>query len=213
MLVSGSCPGEHAIPIDPQAFRLLFALHETELKNALGFLQDDARHFSKFKSLQMQDCYDWETAKKACAKENNWHDLVFVLAHSDGDWLELANSKIDCEEFADMLLMNRREDGAELILLNCCMSAAGGEQRSLLTAVADDGFCGLVGAEAELLNTYAIRCGTRLLWGLCAEGLNLGEAFDAMQRAPDLFPLNLFYTCYAQRQFQLLRPIDDLKAV
>jgi len=31
-----------------------------------------------------------------------------------------------------------------------------------------------------------------------------------MQNAEDLFPLNLFYTCYAQRDFQLVRPIDQL---
>ena len=31
-----------------------------------------------------------------------------------------------------------------------------------------------------------------------------------MQSADDLFPLNLFYACYAQRDFQLLRPVDPI---
>jgi len=49
------------------------------------------------------------------------------------------------------------------------------------------------------------------MWELCANGRTLGEAFDRMQRAEDLFPLNLFYTCYAERDFRLNGPIDELQ--
>ena len=98
-----------------------------------------------------------------------------------------------------------------LLVLNCCLSATGGEGRSLLSAIAQPGFCGLIGTEAEILNSYALRCGTRLMWELCANGLTLGEAFDRMQRAEDLFPLNLFYTCYAERDFRLKGPIGELQ--
>jgi hypothetical protein len=45
------------------------------------------------------------------------------------------------------------------------------------------------------------------MWALCFEGLDLGAAFERMQRAEDLFPLNLFYTCYAGRHFRLERPL------
>ena len=88
---------------------------------------------------------------------------------------------------------------------------AGPGSTSLLSAAARKGFCGLVGTEAEILNTYALRCGTRLMWELCFAGRPLGEALDEMQSAEDLFPLNLLYTCYAQRDFQLVRPIDELQ--
>jgi hypothetical protein len=110
-----------------------------------------------------------------------------------------------------MLHKDRDSKHTVLLILNCCLSVTGGEGGSLLSAAARKGFCGLVGTEAEILNTYALRCGTRLMWELCANGLPLGEALDAMQSAEDLFPLNLFYTCYAQRDFQLLRPIDQLR--
>ena len=74
-------------------------------------------------------------------------------------------------------------------------------------------FADLVGTEAEILNTYALRCGTRLMWDLCFSGRSLGEALDAMQSAEDLFPLNLFYTCYAQRDFKLQRPVEPIDSI
>jgi len=48
------------------------------------------------------------------------------------------------------------------------------------------------------------------MWELCFNGRPLGEALDEMQSAEDLFPLNLLYTCYAQRDFQLLRPVEPI---
>ena len=48
------------------------------------------------------------------------------------------------------------------------------------------------------------------MWELCFNGLPLGDALHLMQSDEKLFPLNLFYTCYAQRDFQLLRPIEQL---
>ena len=110
-----------------------------------------------------------------------------------------------------MLHKDRDGNHAVLLILNCCLSAAGGEGGSLLSAAARRGFCGLVGTESEILNSYALRCGTRLMWELCAHGLPLGAALEAMQSAEDLFPLNLLYTCYAQRDFQLQRPISRLQ--
>jgi hypothetical protein len=101
-----------------------------------------------------------------------------------------------------------------LLILNCCLSVTGGDGGSLLSAAARKGFfCGLVGTEAEILNTYALRCGTRLMWELCFKARPLGEALDAMQKAEDLFPLNLLYTCYAQRDFQLLKPIEPIEPI
>jgi len=100
-----------------------------------------------------------------------------------------------------------------LLILNCCLSVSGAEGGSLLSAAARKGFCGLVGTEAEILNTYALRCGTRLMWDLCFSGRSLGEALDAMQSAEDLFPLNLFYTCYAQRDFKLQRPVEPIDPI
>jgi hypothetical protein len=78
------------------------------------------------------------------------NSVVFVLAHSNGDWLKLSGSEMDCQRFARMLHEGRDENHAALLVLNCCLSATGGDQRSLLSAVAQRGFCGLIGTGRAL---------------------------------------------------------------
>jgi hypothetical protein len=212
MLVAGSGCERENLSVDPQSLKALYALHRTEVEDAQQYLGSDSIRLKQLTLLPVQDYYDWDAAKRACVDIRETNSIVFVLAHSDGDWLELADSKIDCKTFGRMLHKDRDENHVVLLVLNCCLSATGGEGRSLLSAAAQRGFCGIIGTEAEILNTYALRCGTRLMWELCANGLPLGKAFDEMQRAEDLFPLNLLYTCYAERSFQLERPLDQLRA-
>jgi hypothetical protein len=182
------------------------------VEDALPYLGSDSGRLKRLTLLPVNDHYDWASARRACASICETNNIVFVLAHSDGDWLELAdNEKIDCQGFARMLHTGRTESSAVLLVLNCCLSATGNEGRSLLSAVAQPGFCGLIGTEAEILNSFALRCGTRLMWDLCFNGLTLGKAFNEMQRPEDLFPLNLLYTCYADRSFRLQRPLDQLQ--
>src|SRR5262249_17545209 len=149
--------------VDPQSLKALYALHRTELADAQPFLGDDSARLRKLTLLPVNEYYDWDAAKRAWAEIREMHSIVFVLAHSDGDWLELADSKIDCKTFGKMLHKDRDQTHVVLLVLNCCFSATGGEGRSLLSAAAQRGFCGLIGTEAEILNTFALRCGTRLM--------------------------------------------------
>jgi hypothetical protein len=210
ILVAGSGCEHDSLSVDPESLKALYALHRTEVEHAQQYLGSDFARLRNLTALPVKDHYDWDAAKRACADIRATNSIVFVLAHSDGDWLELADSKIDCKTFGRMLHKDRDEDHLILLVLNYCLSAAGGEGRSLLSAAAQRGFCGLIGTEAEILNTFALRCGTRLMWELCANGLPLGETLDEMQSAQELFPLNLFYTCYAERDFKLQRPLDQL---
>jgi hypothetical protein len=207
----GSCA---SLVIDPASFKSLYALHEQELANAAAYMGDDLERLHLLlKTIDFrQGYYDWPNAERACDEVAGWNGVVFVFAHSDGDMLELEHTTIDSLQFAEMLHRNRDDAHTALIVLNCCLSATGGENCSLLGSVAERGFCGLIGTEAKILNTHAIRCGTRIMWGLCAEGISLGDAFDRMQNDGDLFPLNLFYTCYADRGFRLATPFPHLKA-
>lgn len=212
MLVEGSGCGHERRRVDPQSLKALYALHRTEVENVLPYL--GAADISKLRQLTLlpvKQYYNWTTATRAYAEIRGADNIIFVFAHSDGDCLELDNSTIDCNTFSVMLHKDRDPDHPVLLILNCCLSVTGGDGGSLLSVAARKGFCGLVGTEAEILNTYALRCGTRLMWELCCNGRPLGEALDEMQRAEDLFPLNLFYTCYAQRDFQLSRPIEALR--
>jgi hypothetical protein len=210
VLVEGGGAGPERRNVDPQSLKTLYALHRTEVENALPYLNDDTIKLKQLTLLPVKDYYSWDTAKRAYRDIRDANNIIFVFAHSDGDSLELDDSTIDCNTFSHTLHKDRDPKFPVLLILNCCLSVTGGDGGSLLSAVARRGFCGLVGTEAEILNTYALRCGTRLMWELCFKARPLGEALDAMQNAEDLFPLNLLYTCYAQRDFQLLRPIEPI---
>jgi len=211
MLVEGSGAGHERRNIDPRSLKILYALHRTELENSLPYLGADVSKLQELTLLPVRQYYDWETAIRAYDGIRAADNIIFVFAHSDGDSLELAaDSTIDCNTFSLMLHKDRDPRHPVLLILNCCLSVTGGDGGSLLSVAARKGFCGLIGAEAEILNTYALRCGARLMWELCFNGRPLGDALDQMQSAEDLFPLNLLYTCYAQRDFQLSRPVDRL---
>jgi hypothetical protein len=214
MLVEGGGAGPERRNVDPQSLKTLYALHRVEVENALPYLGSDVVKLKQLTLLPIKQYYTWDAATRAYSTIREADNIIFVFAHSDGDSLELADSSIiDCNTFSLMLHRDRDPKRPVLLILNCCLSVAGGDGGSLLSAAARKGFCGLVGTEAEILNTYALRCGTRLMWELCFNGRPLGEALDEMQSAEDLFPLNLLYTCYAQRDFQLLRPIDPIDQI
>jgi hypothetical protein len=210
MLVAGS--GCNALDIDPTSFRTLYAMHRRDLEKVYDRLGADGRKLDLLiNSIEFrQPFFDWPGAELACTRIADWHHVVFVFAHSDGDYLALDGSSIDSLTFAEMLQRVQCETQTTLVILNCCFAVSGDEHSSLLRSVAAPGFCGLIGTEAEILNTHAIRCGTRLMWSLCARGQSLGKAFDRMQRDVDLFPLNLLYTCYADRRFKLTQPFVNL---
>ncbi|WP_248320841.1 hypothetical protein [Caballeronia sp. Sq4a] len=194
MLVDGGGCDRNDLAVPPNEFSELYALHQED---------SDCTLIPGIKPPIRRICYTWADARSAYAEMAAYGSVVFILAHSNGDWLELSNSeRMESVRFKRMLHSRRFPTPPVLVILNCCRSVAGPEQRSLLSCVARRGFCGLVGTEAGILNKHALRCGLRLI-GQLEGGNSLGEAFDKMQYAPDLFPLNLLYTCYADREFRL----------
>jgi len=194
MLVDGGGCDRKDLTVPRDQFSELYALHREDTDGTLipGMEQQIRRV-----------CYTWADARSAYAEMAAYGSVVFILAHSNGDWLELSKSeRMESVRFKRMLHSRSFPTPPVLVILNCCRSVAGPEQRSLLSCVARRGFCGLVGTEAGILNRNALRCGLRLIEGL-EGGHSLGQAFDNMQYAPDLFPLNLLYTCYADREFRL----------
>ncbi|HZT07800.1 MAG TPA: hypothetical protein VFC51_12270 [Chloroflexota bacterium] len=201
---------ERFLCLDPKEFRALYALNRAEFELAVEALDPrETRQLRSLLNIPLKEHYDWSSAREA------WDSCVgnvfFVLAHSDGDILSLSDSTLDSGSFSKRF--NRPGDGPlTLLILNCCLSIMGAAGGSLLSAVARPGFSGIVGTEAEILNSVALRCGTQLMWNLCANGRTLGEAIDALQQSddPTVFPLNLFYTCYARREFRLSSPLEGL---
>jgi hypothetical protein len=206
MLVQGSGCVAGALTVNPDSLRALYALHRTEFEASVDDLGLDCNNLRQFLKLRVGDHYDWNSAQRAWRSMDTSDSIVFVLAHSDGDILRLQDSQMESLQFKDML-EKRSGRGATLLILNCCLSATGAGGASLLSSVARQGFCGLVGTEAEILNSKALLFGTRLLERLLKNGEPLGDALDALQSDDGLFPLNLFYTCYADRSFKLQQPM------
>ena len=206
----GGCDSDGVIA-DADHFGALYALHQLELGKAAHSLGQNTRELQKLFQIKANDHYNWNSAAAAWSTISELSNIVFVFAHSDGDWLRLGDvdSDIDCLMFAD-LLTKPNPSTPTLLILNCCLSASGSEGASLLSVVARRGFCGLVGTKSTIQNHIALSCGTHLMWELCANGKTLGDAFDSMQMRHDLFPLNLLYTCCADRAFRLTRPISVL---
>lgn len=204
--VAGSGCAPDDLSVNPISLRTLYALHEVEYEAAAHYLGPDRDSLRQLLTVDVGLHHDWNKARKAWKRVHAPDGIVFVLAHSDGDHLQLAGSTLDCLRFGDMLRKNS-ETGAILLILSCCLSVRGAVGASLLSVVAQRGFCGLIGTEAEILNTVALRFGTRLLWRLCTQAETLGQAFDAVQRDPELFPLSLLYSCYADRSFKLSAPL------
>jgi hypothetical protein len=206
MLVEGSGCAADDLTVNPDTLRALYALHKTELEASVPDLGPECDTLRQLLKLRVGDYYDWNSAQRAWRSIDTSNSIVFVLAHSDGDHLKLQDSRLESLQFRDML-EKRSSVGATLLILNCCLSATGAAGASLLSAVARRGFCGLVGTEAEILNSKALHFGTLLLRRLLKDGEPLGQAFDAVQQDASLFPLNLFYTCYADRGFKLREPM------
>jgi hypothetical protein len=201
------------LEIEPEEFRALYALNEKSVLDALEYLKEkllteEVERFDLLKTISVHAHHEWGGVSDACKKISKSGSIIFVLAHSDGDKIELGEEEMDSGLFADMIQRERDEEMPELLILNCCASATGDAGKSLLSAVARTGFCGLIGTEAKISNVHALRCGIHLMWNICTKGITLGEAFAEMQADSALFPVNLFYTCYASRDFKLKRPIE-----
>jgi hypothetical protein len=212
LIENSGCDDPGDLQLHPSAFSTIYALSRDEFDRAAETLTVEYQQKLKLLlSLPLKEHYDWASAEKAWEKAHVGSNVLFVMAHSDGDYLSLAGSRLDSGSLTKRF--RRPETGpATLLLLNCCLSASGGRGGSLLSVVARPGFSGLVGTEAEILNTHALRCGTYLMWELCANASSLGEALDNLHQITDkeFFPLNLLYTCYADRAFSLSSPIDAL---
>ena len=200
----GGCEPEQLI-VDRMGFKALYALHRPEFEDAVECLSEpDRQKLKQLLALPLRHHHDWDSAEEAWDNGGRNGNVIFVLAHSDGDRMFVEDLGLDSAVFSRRF--SRCEAGpATVLILNCCTSAGGAEGASLLSIIARPGFSGLIGTEAEILNTHALRCGIRMMWEMCFNNCSLGQAFDELLRSddPEIFPLNLFYSCYADRNFQV----------
>ena len=198
--------------------RSLYALHEDLFTRARAALRkrnaeldhrlDELLGCDAFTATTWTDCQQqW----RRIAEE--YDSILYMFGHSDGERIVLADGRetVDAVLPASSFGTSFRKRGdtrsASICILNGCRTAAPSASQpwpaSFLSATRKPGFFGFVGTETEVPNDFASRYGVKLLWRLCREGQSLGDAFDALRREPDLFPLSMLYTCFANRNFRL----------
>jgi hypothetical protein len=189
----------------------LFALARRELKRRNAELDQKLDQLLETDSVSGTTWTECQRHWRSIAED--YDSVLYMFGHSDGERIMLA----DGSDRADAVLpasgfsssFRKRGDtrSASICILNGCRTAAPGTNRpwpaSFLSATRKPGFFGFIGTEIEIPNTVASRYGVALLWRLFREGEALGDAFDALRREPDLFPVNLLYTCFANRNFRL----------
>jgi hypothetical protein len=200
--------------------RRVLALHEEMFVNAKSSLATSPFGKECLNRLDalLQDgptpSMDWDSFEDAWMQVRDEYDTVlYVFGHSDGQRIQL-NDVEDDPKYAllssSLKRFRKRSRGsASIFMLNGCRTAAPIQvsadepiSANFLTETRQPGYYGFIGTEAQVPNTFACHYGTEFLWRLCKEGKSVGEAFDELLERDDLFPQNILYTCYADRQFR-----------
>jgi hypothetical protein len=203
--------------------RKLFALHEGMWPAAVKLLEkEDKDCLEKLERLldgNMAPVFDWESFIDTWDEVGSNHDSVlYVFGHSDGQRIELRERKkgegVDPKfeiSATDFIQFKKDQPGnsVAIFLFNGCRTAAPGSgstdevpiTANFLKPSRERGYFGFIGTETEVTNLFACRYGTEFLWRLHEEGKTVGAAFDELLQSGKLFPQNLLYSCYADRQF------------
>jgi hypothetical protein len=189
-------------------FNVLYALHRNEFMTIAPDLAEDKAHWEKLLKLNIGPVYEWEQAGKKWAEISNADGLFFVFCHKNEHGLFLGDENdpdrhISFDRFEDKFC--RDGNGSVLLFLNGCATL--GDPGSFLPAVGRHGFCGLIGAESEISNDFALKYSARFIKKFLSEGATVGDAFRAMQLDNGLFPRNLLYSCYAYPHFRPSKPL------
>jgi hypothetical protein len=134
--------------------------------------------------------------------------LFYFYGHADNT--RLALSALDTFDLVDF--ENTFQKGNDspkcLVFLNGCYTASGdGSQSGFLEATGRYGFCGFIGAEAEVPDAFALRFGLAFQ-KLLYEGLRVNDILDLLR--PKHWPLSLIYGLYAYPELRLT-PVPGLR--
>lgn len=134
--------------------------------------------------------------------------MVHFFGHCTGGKLDLGADKIDTTDFKMLIndLLDRSGNHPRpysLIFLNACDTLAGELDASFRSAAATPGLCGIIATEASVPRLFAAEFGVRFLKSMLVDGKSIGETMDGLRRDPDLWPLNLLYSCYASTEYRI----------
>ncbi|QOZ23122.1 hypothetical protein [Bradyrhizobium sp. CCBAU 51753] len=222
--ISVAFGGSSSLPRQRKADgRRILALHEnmfTQARNSLALSplgKDSLIRLDTLLDGEPKAAMDWDEFEAAWSMfKDDYDTIVYLYGHSDGQRIDLNDVIGDDARYnllaADLRRFRKRSRGsASIFVLNGCQTAAPASSSSagpisanFMQETRQPGWYGFIGTEAQVPNTFACVYGTEFLWRVCKEGKSVGEAFDELLERDDLFPQNMLYACYADRQFRLL---------
>jgi hypothetical protein len=197
----------------------LLALHENMFVGAKNSLtKESLERLDMILDGDPTPAMDWDSFEVSWNQVRDDHDSVlYLFGHSDGKRIQLRDEAKDLGDDPkyDLLVSSlkrfrkKARDSASIFILNGCRTAAPERgpteepiSANFLKETRQPGYYGFIGTEAQVSNTFACRYGTEFLWRLCKQGKSVGETYDELLNLQDLFPQNLLYTCYADRDFR-----------
>lgn len=195
--------------------KTLFALHKDSFNNARRLLSPSyASLLARLDRLMQNDvgyCTDWKACKVKWDAISDCNSIVYLFGHSDGISLALADEvggnrlsneyRIETDELVSVFLKPKNNRSNTVYFINGCRTACGSMGDGFLSATSGPGCHGFIGCESEITNDFATQYAAEFLDLLCEGGKSIAECFEELRNR--LFPLSLWYSCYADPEFRI----------
>jgi hypothetical protein len=192
-------------------FFVLHALNQeefTKVKNNLT--REEIDRIKTLLDLPVGSCTDWASTRRTWRSiPDGAPRLLYIFGHSDGENIYLANDdnskyRLDLTGFITTFKNQAdRPASNSICFVNGCQTGTGCWNASFSNISSMLGFQGFIGSECEINNLFATRYGALFMERLCLEGKSIQQALEDLKPAQRLYPLSLFYTCFAEPQFRL----------
>jgi hypothetical protein len=200
--------------ISKKNLKTLFAVHEERFDSACQLLKRNPPLLEKLDKLLKQEVGEttnWTDCKDKWKAIGDNDSVVYIFGHSDGTHIYLNDPKegeepseeyaLDTTGFLTAFPKKRDSSSNTVCFINGCRTANGSLGDGFLSVTSGRGFHGFVGCEAEITNEFATEYAAEFLYLLCEAGLSISAAMELLRVR--LFPLSLWYSCYADPEFRI----------
>jgi hypothetical protein len=208
-LYNGMTPRQLRTARSAEKVKLLSALNQAVFESAQRKLDPDVRDFIlSFLDRPVGRAFTKKGCSERWAQVGDNDCIIQFFGHANGSELRFSDTDLlNASGFRDIfrressVVRPRTEPAYILTFLNGCASGSGEDADSFLVATADPGFCGFIGAEAEIPDIFAMMFGYELLHLLMNEGASVREAMSRLLKKHR--PMALLYGCYAHPDFTI----------
>ncbi|MGY3120311.1 hypothetical protein ACVWXQ_004248 [Bradyrhizobium sp. S3.14.4] len=206
-------PSETAVP--KSNMKTLLALHKDRFLDARHLLKSDNALLAKLDALlqhEIGEATNWNDCRAKWKTIADSDSVIYIFGHSDGTRLYLCDPPMSGKPVSDeyaidtlgLLTSFPKKKGNKsntIYFINGCRTAASNLGDGFLSVTSGPGFHGFIGCEAEITNEFATKYAAEFLDLLCVSGLSISDCIECLRTK--LFPLSLWYSCYADPDFRI----------